>query len=216
MARRPAPPGMDRRQLILEAALDVFADEGFEGATTKAIAARADVTHGLIYFYFPSKEDLFAAACQLQANAVLEQLDGTMEESADDAPEVALRRAIVRLVEAVAAPRTVSLFRVVSRASMHAKPCGEAGDATRERIQAFGGRIVQGLQAYLDRQIALGRLRPVDTTLTAKVMTSTIVQLVIRRTLGDEELERYSTDEFADSVANIFLFGLLPQPVSVG
>lgn len=216
MARRPAPTGVDRRQQILEVALDVFAEEGFEGATTKAIAARADVTHGLIYFYFPSKEDLFTAACELQANAVLEQLDLAVEDDAEEGPEVVLRRAMVRLIEAAAAPRTASLFRVVSRTYMHGKPCGEAGDATRERMRAFGQRIVQGLRAYLDRQIERGGLRPVDTTLMAQVMTTAIVHLVIRRTLGDEELERYSTDEFADSLANIFLFGLLPQPVPVG
>lgn len=216
MARRPAPPGVDRRRQILEAALDVFADEGYDGATTKAIASRADVTHGLIYFYFPSKEDLFTAACELQANAVLEQLDLALEDDTDEDPVVALRRAIVRLVEAVAAPRTSSLFRVVSRSYMHSKPCGEAGDVARERMRTFGQRVVAGLQAYLDREIASGRLRPVETNLTAQIVTSTIVHFVIRRTLGDEELERYSTDEFADSIANIFLYGLLPQPIAVG
>lgn len=215
MARRPAPPGVDRRQQILEAALDVFADEGFEGATTKAIAARADVTHGLIYFYFPSKEDLFGAACELQANVVLEELERTIEDDVDENAEVVLRRAITRLVEAVAAPRTISLFRVVSRTYMHGRLCGEAGDATRERMRTFSERVVRGLRAYLERQCLLGRLRPVDTNLTAQILMSTIIHLVIRRNLGDEELGRNSTEEFADSIANIFLYGLLPQPIPV-
>ncbi|MGZ3639196.1 MAG: TetR/AcrR family transcriptional regulator, partial [Ktedonobacterales bacterium] len=69
MARRPALPGVDRREQILEAALDVFAEEGLNGATTKEIAARAGVTHGLIYFYFPSKDDLFNAAFEHQAQS---------------------------------------------------------------------------------------------------------------------------------------------------
>ena len=216
MARRPAPPGVDRRRQILEAALDVFAEEGFEGATTKAIAAQADVTHGLIYFYFPSKEDLFAAACELQANAVLEQLEQTTADDSSEPPEVTLRRAITRLVEAVAAPRSLSLFRIVSRTYMHGRPCGEAGDATRERMRAFSERVVRGLRAYLEHQCQLGRLRHVDTNLTSQILITTVVHLVIRRTLGDEELERYSTEEFADSIASIFLNGLLPQPVPVG
>ncbi len=215
MARRPAPPGVDRRRQILEAALDAFADEGFDGATTKAIAARAGVTHGLIYFYFPSKDDLFTAACELQASEVLERLDLTVDAEADDAPEVVLRRAIARLVEAVAAPRTSSLFRVINRTYMHGKPCGDAGDEARARMRAFGQRVVQGLRAYLDRQVARGWLRPVDTNLTAQMVSSTIVHFVIRRTLGDEELARYSTDEFADTIANLFLYGLLPQPIPV-
>lgn len=216
MARRPAPPGADRRQQILDAALDVFANEGFEGATTKAIAARADVTHGLIYFYFPSKEDLFTAACEHQADAVLEQLDQAIAEDSDGDSEQALRSAITRLVQAVAAPRTLSLYRVISRTYMHPKPCGEAGDATRERMRAFGHRIVQGIQTYLESQIARGRIRPVDTGLMAQVLMTTIVHLVIRHSLDDEALERYSTDGLADAVASIFIHGLLPQPIPVG
>lgn len=216
MARRPAPPGVDRRQQILDAALDVFANEGFEGATTKAIASRADVTHGLIYFYFPSKEDLFTAACEHQADAVLEQLDLAIEEDAEGDPERALRHAITRLVEAVAAPRTLSLFRVISRSYMHTKPCGEAGDAARERMRMFGHRIVQGLQEYLEGQIARGRIRRVDTSLTAQMLMTTIVHLVVRHTLGDEELEHFSTDGLADAVASIFIHGLRQQSIPVG
>ena len=50
MSRKPAMPGVDRRQQILEAALSVFAERGFEAATNKEITERAGVNQGLIYF----------------------------------------------------------------------------------------------------------------------------------------------------------------------
>ena len=55
-------PAGSRRERILEAAISEFAERGFEGATWRAIAARAGVTQGLIRFYFDDKEGLWRAA----------------------------------------------------------------------------------------------------------------------------------------------------------
>ncbi|HZQ36260.1 MAG TPA: helix-turn-helix domain-containing protein [Dehalococcoidia bacterium] len=50
------------RSRIVEAALEVFAAEGYPRATMAAIAERAGVATGNLYHYFPSKRALFAAA----------------------------------------------------------------------------------------------------------------------------------------------------------
>lgn len=50
------------RQRILEAAQTVFHEEGFDGATTREIARRADVNMALIARYFGSKKGLFEEA----------------------------------------------------------------------------------------------------------------------------------------------------------
>jgi AcrR family transcriptional regulator len=46
---------------ILEAALDLFREEGFEQTTMRAIAARAGVATGAAYYYFPSKDAIVLA-----------------------------------------------------------------------------------------------------------------------------------------------------------
>jgi AcrR family transcriptional regulator len=212
MARRPAVPGVDRRQQILEAALDVFAEWGFEGATTKEIATRADVTHGLIYFYFPSKEELFAAVCAHQAEVVSEQLSRVIERDPDETPDHLLRCVISHFVEAIAAPRTISLLRIMMRTNVHGKPCGMAGEAGRTRMRAFGLHIAHALSQYLEAQMEQGTLRAVDTNVTAHFMASGIVHLVICRALSDESLEHYSLRQLADSISDVFLHGLLAQP----
>ena len=53
-----------RPQEILEAALAVFAEKGFAAARMDEIAARARVSKGTIYLYFPSKEGVFKALVQ--------------------------------------------------------------------------------------------------------------------------------------------------------
>ena len=65
-ARRPRESGRRRltpevrRAEILDAALDVFVEVGFERATLQDVADRAGVTKGALYHYFDSKDALFA------------------------------------------------------------------------------------------------------------------------------------------------------------
>lgn len=50
------------RERMLDAALDAFAELGYEGASTRAIAGRAGVNQGLIPYYFGTKEKLWHEA----------------------------------------------------------------------------------------------------------------------------------------------------------
>jgi AcrR family transcriptional regulator len=52
------PRGEQTRELILEAALALFRDHGYEGTTMRAIARQAGVAVGNAYYYFRSKESL--------------------------------------------------------------------------------------------------------------------------------------------------------------
>lgn len=63
--------GQDSRQQILDAALDVFYEAGFDGARMDAIAKRAGVNQALIYYYFDSKEGLFKELLTLNVNEMV-------------------------------------------------------------------------------------------------------------------------------------------------
>ena len=54
----------DKRKRILEAAVKVFAREGFYNAKIGAVSQEAQVAHGTIYLYFKSKEDLLVSIFQ--------------------------------------------------------------------------------------------------------------------------------------------------------
>ena len=59
--RRSAETAARTRSAILQAALDHFAEHGFEGASLRRIAAEAGTTHGLIRHHFGTKEGLWRA-----------------------------------------------------------------------------------------------------------------------------------------------------------
>jgi AcrR family transcriptional regulator len=73
---QPAMAGADRREAILDAALELFVERGFFGTAVPEIADRAGVGAGTIYRYFESKEALVNAIYRQQklafANVVLD------------------------------------------------------------------------------------------------------------------------------------------------
>ena len=54
----------ERREAIMRAVRDVFAEKGFEATTTRELAKAAGVSEALLYRHFPSKESLYTAMCQ--------------------------------------------------------------------------------------------------------------------------------------------------------
>jgi TetR/AcrR family fatty acid metabolism transcriptional regulator len=53
--------GADKRQLILDSAIKVFADKGYQGTRISDIAREAEIAYGLVYHYFKNKEDILDA-----------------------------------------------------------------------------------------------------------------------------------------------------------
>ena len=78
--------GIDKRRLILDAAIHVFARRGFHSCRVSDVADEAGVAYGLVYHYFKSKEEildtLFTERWQLMLDAI-EEIDAR-ESSARD------------------------------------------------------------------------------------------------------------------------------------
>jgi AcrR family transcriptional regulator len=64
----------ERRELILDAALEVFARRGFNGASIDEIAHAAGVSKALIYEHFPSKRDLHVSLLERHVQEIFERL----------------------------------------------------------------------------------------------------------------------------------------------
>lgn len=75
---------------LLEAAHAVFAEEGFRGATTRKIAARAGVNEVTLFRHFAGKEELLSAAVERQVATAIDMLARTPlpQEPSDIAGEL--------------------------------------------------------------------------------------------------------------------------------
>lgn len=80
-----APEG-SRRDQIIDAALEAFAEKGFRGASTRDIAQRAGTNQGLVSYHFRSKDDLWRAAAdrifELLKTSLYKRLGGLRTEDA--------------------------------------------------------------------------------------------------------------------------------------
>lgn len=83
---------VDARDRILEAALTVFAEVGFAGATMRAIADAADVSPGLIHHHFKDKESLWHLVGERISEEFLEGVSSS--EHVVDTAEAALRQTL--------------------------------------------------------------------------------------------------------------------------
>ncbi|WP_433680500.1 TetR/AcrR family transcriptional regulator [Nocardia sp. CA-119907] len=80
------PPGRagheDRRRAILEAALEVFAERGYQGATIAIVAERVGLSQQGVLHYFPNKQTLLANVLALRDQNDLDVLPATAQGSA--------------------------------------------------------------------------------------------------------------------------------------
>jgi len=72
----PRPGALDKRRMILDAAVTVFARQGFHHCRVSEVADEAGVAYGLVYHYFDSKEEilnqLFLERWQIMLDAIAE------------------------------------------------------------------------------------------------------------------------------------------------
>ena len=86
MTRTVMGPG-ERRRELLACAMRLFAEEGYDNVSVRAVARAAGVAPGLAYHYFDSKERMFAEAigdyarrCAEGINAILDEEDLPLDE----------------------------------------------------------------------------------------------------------------------------------------
>src|SRR5262249_51656006 len=88
-SRKPAQPKADsngaqgKRERILDAAVRVFAQEGFYNAKVSQIAHAAGVADGTIYLYFKSKDDLLISLFEDRMERVNSTLRAALAEGVD-------------------------------------------------------------------------------------------------------------------------------------
>jgi AcrR family transcriptional regulator len=98
--------GDETRQRIIEAAIELFGEHGFEGASTRDIAARAGVNAPALQYYFENKEGVYRACVEALADDALKTFGPALEHAQhvlrEDAGTTVLIDAFLRIQEAIA------------------------------------------------------------------------------------------------------------------
>ncbi|MCY0875209.1 MAG: TetR/AcrR family transcriptional regulator [Firmicutes bacterium] len=170
------------RQRIIEAALEVFADKGYNDALVDDIARTSDTSKGAFYFHFPSKHAIFESLLHTLVERLVNDAEGAIDrsEGALDKVESALQTVLATLSKHEKATRL--LF-------VEASGLGRAFDRqVRAAHQAFAKVIARHLQAAVDD----GSICPLDVELTAYAWLGAIHE-VLYMTLIDDSKKRLET-----------------------
>ncbi len=80
-ARKKGDQDTAARTRLMEATIEVMLEEGYAAATSRKVAARAGVKQALVYYYFPTMDDLFLAVVRDGADVTLARQRLALEQN---------------------------------------------------------------------------------------------------------------------------------------
>lgn len=194
----------NRRQQIIDGALHVFADKGFERATNKDIAEAAGIgSAGLIYHYFKDKSDLLRQVVEQRA-PVLKLLNDT-DPMIDRPPREMLKIFGTAFVDTMTNQAAIGLFKIILGESIR-RPM------VADMINTVGpGRAFAFLRGYLERQMEAGNLRRMDAGAAARSFIGPLLAFVMmREVFRQPDSLSLSPEAMVDTAITIFLEGMEP------
>ena len=165
MPRVTAAHEQEVRERIVAAALRVFGERGFHGATIGDVVRESGLSVGAIYTYFKGKDDLFLATCDLASGRGLGELAARLPAGRSVAERLAIAVAFyfdTAECDLADGPGNAD-FLVQAWAQAEAEP------AAREMLRRRREQLVMAGQFLLEEGIARGELPSwLDTALVAR------------------------------------------------
>ena len=198
---RSDPTG--RRQEILDASLDLFARQGFQGTSVREIARAVGVNEATLYHYFASKAEILDAI-----------IDVLLEERADalaaaDDPRTSLEEVLRELTMSMLARFHSEREQKLVRLLMIEGPrlAGAGRYPVLRLMRESGERVTR----VFEKLMASGRARKRDPQLTGLQFTSPIFAYGFHQhALGGKAMEPMSEAAFTKAHAELFARALAP------
>ncbi len=197
-------PADERRVQVLREASRLFGSHGFNGTTTRDIAAAVGITEAALYRYYPSKEAMYAAILDERAASsdLLESVEPLARAGDDRAVFTGIALTLLRSVEA-----DPSILRLILYSAL------EGHELSLPFQEKRILRLREFLTTYIERRARDGAFRAIDPFLTARAFMSMLVgQLIGRHVFGQREPSAQSPEQVAETFVSIFLDGMRAAP----
>ncbi len=165
----------DKKEIIMNAAIELFAEKGFEGTSIRDLATKADVNVAMVNYYFGSKDKLFEALLEQKATF----MRGRLDEIASNSKLSEIEK-IDAIVESYVA-------RILSQPSFHRVLhqellMGERETLHQNIVKVFGKNTLV-LKNIIEQGIKKKIFKKVDPELTMATLIGTINQVMLSKTL---------------------------------
>ncbi|HEY0755918.1 MAG TPA: TetR/AcrR family transcriptional regulator [Ktedonobacteraceae bacterium] len=187
-----------RRNQILAAATQVFAEKGFHSTTIKDIAGKAGIAHGTIYNYFENKTALMLG--------IFDRLNETGQRNEDFAQSSAgdfrsFMKAYLRHRLIYVQQDNFEMLKVVLAEVL----------INKELRELFYQKILEPnfliVEPYFQQLAAQHIVKPVNSSLAMRAISGIVLGLIIENILGDQTLKS-KWDELPDFLTDLILDGI--------
>jgi AcrR family transcriptional regulator len=190
----------ETRERILEAAIELFSKNGFAGTTTKQIARRAKKNEALIFRYFPTKKELYAAIIQrkISRRASVELMAAVEAKEVDD--ETVLRdiaRCLVRVKG-----EDANFLRLLYFSAL------EGHELSQLFFDTYVKQLRKLLQQFMQAGMDSGRFRELDSRLASRAFIGMLAHYQVASELFAFEKGLPDAEKAAEVFVDIFLNGV--------
>lgn len=188
----------DKKSHILNMAMELFAEKGFEGSSIRDLAARAGVNVAMVNYYFGSKEKLFESLVEQKASYTRGVLDEIVKNSA------------LSYIEKIDAVIDTYVTRLFSHRTFHRVIHQEMMLNQRESLQQSIVDIIfpntLKIRQILEEGMQKEEFKKIDTTMVIATLIGTINQVLLSRMMCNKLLNKeqsyipYDDEQFRDRV----------------
>ena len=154
----------DRQQEILMAALQAFAEKGYDKTTIEDIVRLSGLSKGTLYWYFTNKEAIFAALVQMVFEGMWLPFEEMRQQTIGQPPPDRLRQLLLNMSASVDDTSSWIGLYVDFFNQAWQKP------AVRDQFSAFYGRLTGAIEPIVQQGIDEGIFRPVDPSVATRML----------------------------------------------
>ena len=201
--RKEARPGE-----LLDAALDLFVEKGFAATRSEEVAARAGVSKGTLFLYFPSKEELFKAVVRENISGRYGEWTAEYEAFQGDSPAM-LRFFMAAWWERLGATRASGITKLIIS---EARNFPEIAAFYQQEVIVPGHALIRRI---LQRGVDRGEFHVDDMDYAVySVIAPMIFLIMMKHSLGACMPQDYPLDpvRYLQSQAETLLHGLCVRP----
>ena len=159
---------------LISAALDLFVERGFSATRLEDVAARAGVSKGTLYVYFPSKEELFKAVVRGGIVPAIERAEKLLDEHRGNADSL-IRDIVKGWWVSVGSTRLGGIPKLMISESRNFP------ELTQFYFREVISRVHRLVAAAVQRGIDSGEFRPVDVEYVKRLVIAPLWLLTVWR-----------------------------------
>ncbi|MEO7530270.1 MAG: TetR family transcriptional regulator [Sediminibacterium sp.] len=194
----------DKKEHIMNAAIELFAEKGFEGSSIRDLAARADVNVAMVNYYFGSKDKLFEAIVEYKASF----MRGKMDEIEADTNMTEIEKIDLIIENYVAKILSNPSFHRI----LHQELLMGEREAMHENIVKIFVRNIKTLRNIIELGVKKKIFKKVDPELTMATLIGTINQVMLSKAMCSMLMNREASfDPYTDMAFRARLIKHLKQ-----